>query len=162
MGIYEKSRQRNHSDNVSASSPLAWARRSLFNGGMASTHGVPNRESKGTMSMRAIETRFTDKPVKLDDAKERTGLKMIYEGGSLDGKTANFPTRDLSSVVVGLHRGNWHFFETYKRTIWVNVRNRRTIFRCTGGTVKSNDDSKSWWKRLLTVLRIRKLKVIII
>ena len=70
--------------------------------------------------MRAIEARFTDKPVKLDDAKERrvsTALKMIYEGGSLDGKTANFPTRDLSSVVVGLHRGNWHFFETYKRTI---------------------------------------------
>ena len=57
--------------------------------------------------MRAIEARFTDKPVKLDDAKERrvsTALKMIYEGGSLDGKTANFPTRDLSSVVVGVHR----------------------------------------------------------
>ena len=54
---------------------------------------------------------------------------MIYEGGSLDGKTANLPTRDLSCVVVGLHRGNWHFFETYKRTICVNVRNRRTIFR---------------------------------
>jgi len=117
------------------------------------------------MSMKVIEARFTDKPVKLDDAKERrvlTALKMIYEGGSLDGKTANFPTRDLSSVVVGLHRGNWHSFETYKRTIWVNVRNRRTIFRCTGRTVKSNDDSKSWWKRLLTVLRIRKLKVIVI
>src|SRR5215510_6842859 len=115
------------------------------------------------MSMKVIEARFTDKPVKLDDAKERrvlTALKMIYEGGSLDGKTANFPTRDLSSVVVGLHRGNWHSFETYKRTIWVNVRNRRTIFRCTGRTVKSNDDSKSWWKRLFTVLRIRKLKII--
>ena len=115
--------------------------------------------------MRAIEARFTDKPVKLDNAKERrvlTALKMIYEGGSLDGKTANLPTRDISSVVVGLHRGNRHFFETYKRTIWINVRNRRTIFRCTGRTLKSNDDSKSWWKRLLTGLRIRKLKVIVI
>ena len=113
--------------------------------------------------MRAIEARFTDKPVKLEDAKERrvsTALKMIYEGGSLDGKTANFRTRDLSSVVVGLHRGNWHFFETYKRTIWVNVRNRRTIFRWAGLTVKS--DNSSWLKRLLVVLHMRKLKAIVI
>ena len=113
--------------------------------------------------MRAIEARFTDKPVKLDNAKERrvlTGLKMIYEGGSLDGKTANLPTRDLSSVVVGLHRGNRHFFETYKRTIWGNVRNRRTIFRWAGLTVKS--DNSSWWKRLLAVLHMRKVKAIVI
>jgi len=114
--------------------------------------------------MKVIEARFTDKPVKLDDAKERrvlTALKMIYEGGSLDGKTANFPTRDLSNVVVGLHRGNWHFFETYKRTIWVNVRNRRTIFRYGGLDVKSNHNSR-WWNRLLVVLRIRKPKAIVI
>jgi hypothetical protein len=41
------------------------------------------------MSMRAITARLTDKPVKLDDAQEPrvlTTLKMIYEGGSLDGK----------------------------------------------------------------------------
>ena len=115
------------------------------------------------MSIRAIEAQFTDKPVKLDNAKERrvlTALKMIYEGGSLDGKTANFRTRDLSSVVVGLHRGNWHFFETYKRTIRINVRSRRTIFRWAGLTVKSNNSS--WWKRLLAVLRIRKLKAIVV
>jgi hypothetical protein len=113
--------------------------------------------------MRAIEAWFTDKPVKLDDANERrvlTGLRMIYEGGSLDGKTANLPTRDVSSVMVGLHRGNRHFFETYKRTIWVNVRNRRTIFRWAGLTVKS--DNSSWLKRLLAVLRIRKLKAIVV
>jgi hypothetical protein len=113
--------------------------------------------------MRSITARLTDKPVKLDDAEEPrvlTTLKMIYEGGSLDGKIADLPTRDLSSVVVGLHRGNWHFFETYKRTIWVNVRNRRTIFRWTGLISKSNNSC--WWKRLLAVLRIRKLKVIII
>src|SRR5262249_30368837 len=86
----------------------------VFNDGMASAHGVPNGESRGTMSMRAIEARFTDKHVEPDSAKERgvlTSLKMIYEGGSLDGKTANLPTRNLSSVVVGLHRGNRHFFE---------------------------------------------------
>jgi hypothetical protein len=112
--------------------------------------------------MRAIEARFTDKPVKLDGSKERrvsTVLKMIYEGGSLDGKTANFPTRDLSSVVVGLHRSNWHFFETYNRTIWVNTRNRRTVFRYAGHAVKSNHKS-SWWKMWLARLRIRKLKAI--
>jgi len=110
-----------------------------------------------------IEARFTDKPVKLDGAQERrvlTTLKMIYQGGSLDGKTSNFPTRDVSTVVVGRHRGNLHFFESYKRTIWINLRNRRTIFRCAGLTVKSNDSSL--WKRLLAVLRIRKLKVIVI
>ena len=115
------------------------------------------------MSLQMIAARFTDKPVKLESAQERrvlTTLKMIYEGGSFDGKTANFPTRDLSWVVVGRHRDNWHFFETYKRTIWINLRNRRTIFRCAGLTVKSNNTS--WWKRLLAVLCIRKLKAIII
>ena len=112
--------------------------------------------------MRAIAARFTDKSVKLDTEKRRvlTTLKMIYEGGSLDGKTANFSTRDLSCVVVGLHRGNWHVFETYKRTIWVNIRNRRTIFRCAGFTSKSNNSSRR--KRLLAVLHIRKLRSITI
>ena len=114
-------------------------------------------------SMRAITARFTDKRVKLDDAEEPrvlTTLKMIYEGGSLDGKIADLPTRDLSSVVVGLHRGNWHFFETYKRTIHVNSRNRRTIFHYAGLISKSNNSCR--WKSLLAVLRIRKLKAIII
>jgi len=114
------------------------------------------------MSMKAIAARFTDKSVKLDTEKRRvlTTLKMIYEGGSLDGKTANFSTRDLSCVVVGVHRGNWHFFETYNRTIWVNICNRRTIFRCAGFTSKSNNNSR--WKRLLAVLHIRKLRSITI
>jgi len=112
--------------------------------------------------MKAIAARFTDKSVKLNTEKRRvlTTLKMIYEGGSLDGKTANFSTRDLSCVVVGVHRGNWHFFETYNRTIWVNIRNRRTIFRCAGFTSKSNNNSR--WKRLLAVLHIRKLRSITI
>ncbi len=115
------------------------------------------------MSLKTIAARLADKSVKLDDADEcsvLTTLRMSYERGSLDGKIANFPTRDLSCVVVGLHRGNWHFFETYERTIWINIRNRRTIFRCAGLTVKSNNSS--WWKRLLAVLRIRKLKAILI
>ena len=115
------------------------------------------------MSLQMIAARFTDKPVKLDSAQERrvlTTLKMIYEGGSLDGKTANFPTRDVSRVVVGRHCGNLHFFQSYKRTIWINLRNGRTIFRCAGLTVNSNDSS--WWKTLLAVLRIRKLKAIVI
>jgi hypothetical protein len=46
MEICERSRQRNHSHNVSASSSLAWAHRSVGAGGMASMHGVPNQESK--------------------------------------------------------------------------------------------------------------------
>src|SRR5262249_18421677 len=116
------------------------------------------------MSLTTIAARFTDEPVKLDDAGERTVLTMLemtYEGGSLDGNNANFPTRDVSCVVVGLHRGNWHFFKTYKRTISINNRNRRTIFRYSGGlTFKSSNSSG--WKRLLAVLRIRKLKAIII
>ena len=112
--------------------------------------------------MRAIAARFIDNPVKLDTEKRRvlTTLKVIYEGGPLDGKTANFPTRDVSCVVVGLHRRNWHFFETYKRTIWVNIRNRRTIFRYAAFTSKTNDSSS--WKRLLAVLHVRKLRSITI
>jgi hypothetical protein len=61
------------------------------------------------VAAQAITARFTDKPVKLDDAEEPrvlTTLKMIYEGGSLDGKIADLPTRDLSSlastVVIGI------------------------------------------------------------
>jgi hypothetical protein len=150
---------------------VALARRSLGYGGMANLrsalHGAARRrmDAKKRISMRAITERFTDKPVKIDDAEERrvlTELKMIYEGGSLDGKTANLPTRDLSCVVVGLHRGNCHFFETYQRTIWINVRTRRTIFRWAGLTVKSIKSNGSWWKRLLVILGIRKLKAIII
>ena len=124
-------------------------------------HLGPQLEER--MSMRAITARFPDKPVKLDDAEEPrvlTTLKMIYEGGSLDGKIADLSTRNLSAVVVGLHRGNWHFFETYRRTIDVNFRNRRTIFRYAGVFSKSN--KTCWWKSLLALLRIRALKAIII
>ena len=115
------------------------------------------------MSLMTIAARFTDQPVKFDDAEERrvlTVLKMIYDGGPADGKIANFPTRDVSCVVVGLHRGNWHSFETYKRTIWVNLRTRRTIFRWAGSRVKSNNGN--WWSTLLANLHIRKLKTIVI
>lgn len=115
------------------------------------------------MSLDTISARFTDKSARRDNADERkvlTTLKVIYEGGSLDGKATNFPTRDVCSVVVGRHLGNWHSFETYKRTIWLNIPNRRTIFRCAGFTVRSNSSNR--WKRLLAMLHIRKLKAIVI
>lgn len=69
------------------------------------------------MSLKTIAARFTDAPAKFGGGQERrvlTTLKMIYEGGSLDGKAVNFPTRDIACIVVGRHRGNWHSFETYK------------------------------------------------
>jgi hypothetical protein len=107
--------------------------------------------------MTAILVRFPDESVKLDDVEEPralTALEVIYEGGSLHGKTADFPTRDLERLVAGVHGRNWHFFETYERTICVDIHSRRTIFRYAGLTSKPNDSS--WWKRLLAALRIRK------
>jgi hypothetical protein len=121
------------------------------------------------MSMTAILARFPDESVKLDDVEERkvlTTLEVIYEGGSLHGKTADFPTRDLERFVVGLHRRNWHFLETYERTICVDIRSRRTIFRYAGERsfampgLTSKPNNSSWWERLLAELRIRKLRAI--
>jgi len=111
--------------------------------------------------MTAITVRIPDESVELDNVEERrvlTALEVIYEGGCLHGKTADFPTRDLERVVVGLHLRNWHFFETYERTICVDIRSRRTIFRYAGRTAKRN--KSSWWERLLAELRIHKLKAI--
>lgn len=116
------------------------------------------------MSLTTIAARFTDEPVKLDGADERkvlTTLKMTYEGGSLDGKIANLPSRDVSCVMVGLHRGNWHFVETYTRTTSITIRSRRTVFRYSGGVI-SKSATSGGWKRLLATLRIRKLNAIII
>jgi hypothetical protein len=110
--------------------------------------------------MTAIAVRFPDESVELDNVEEYrvlTALEVIYEGGSFHGKTADFPTRDLERVVVGLHLRNWHFFETYKRTICVDIRTQRTIFHCAG-TFKPNNSS--WWNRLLAALRTRKLHAI--
>ncbi len=121
------------------------------------------------MSMTAILARFPDESVKLDDVEGRkvlTTLEVIYEGGSLDSKTADFPTRDLERFVVGLHRRNWHFLETYERTICVDIRSRRTIFRYAGERsfampgLTSKPNNSSWWERLLAELRIRKLRAI--
>ena len=111
--------------------------------------------------MTAILVRFPNESVKPDDVEERralTTLGVIYEGGSLHGKTADFPTRDLERLVAGVHRRTSHFFETYKRTICVDIRSRRTIFRCVGRTAKRNNSS--WWERLLAEHRICKLKAI--
>jgi hypothetical protein len=111
--------------------------------------------------MTAILVRFPSESVKPDDVEEPrvlTALEVIYEGGSLHGKTADFSTRDLERLVVGIHGGNWHFFETYKRTICVDTHSWRTIFRYAGLTSKPNNSS--WWKILLAALRIRKLTAI--
>jgi hypothetical protein len=111
--------------------------------------------------MTAILVQFPDESVKLDDVEKRrilTTLEVIYEGGSLHGKTADFPTRDLERLVAGVHRRTSHFFETYERTICVDIRSRRTIFRYAGRTAKRNNSS--WWERLLAELRVCKLKAI--
>ena len=113
--------------------------------------------------MTAIAVRFPDECVKLHNVEESrvlTDLEVIYEGGLLHGETADFPTRDLERVVAGLHLRNWNFFETYKRTICVDIRSQRTIFGYAG-TFKPQQPAV-WWKRLLTVLRIRKVKPIVI
>lgn len=131
--------------------------------------------------MTAILAQCPDESVKLDDVEEGrvlTALEVMYEGGSLHGKTANVPSRDVERVVLRVHGRNRDFFQTYERTICVDIRSRRTIFRYAGLTSKSNNSS--WWKRLLyhdcpakrksenaneyrvqfAALRIRKLKAI--
>ena len=85
--------------------------------------------------MTAIAIRFPDESVELDNVEERrvlTTLEVIYEGGSLHGKTADFPSRDLERVVLHVHGRNRHFFQTYERTICVDIRSQRTIFRYAG------------------------------
>src|SRR5436309_15453103 len=111
--------------------------------------------------MTAIPVQFKDESVKLDDVEEGrvlTALEVMYEGGSLHGKTADLPSRDLERVVLRVHGRNRHFFQTYERTICVDIRSRRTIFRYAGLTSKSNNSR--WWERLLAELRIWKLKAI--
>jgi hypothetical protein len=121
------------------------------------------------MSMTAILARFPDESIKLDDVEEHrvlTTLEVVYEGGSLHGKTADFPTRDIERLAVGVHGRNWHFFETYERTICVDIRSRRTIFRCAGERsfampgLTSKPNNSSWWETLLAESRIRKLRTI--
>ena len=114
------------------------------------------------MSVAAIEVRFPDKILKPDDVDERrvlTTLEVMYEGGSRDGEIEDFLTRDLSQVVVGRHGRNWHFLETYKRTICIDIRSRRVIFRCADFTFKHN--KSSWRDRLRAVLRLHNLKPIV-
>src|SRR4029453_5543581 len=85
--------------------------------------GIQRQERRFSKSMTAIVTQFPDESVELDNVEEHgvlTTLEVIYEGVSLHGKTADFPTRDVERVVVGPHLPNWHFFETYKRTICVD------------------------------------------
>jgi hypothetical protein len=111
--------------------------------------------------MTAILVRFPDESIKVEGVAKRkilTTLKVIYERGTLHGKTADFRSRDLDRLVVGVHARDRHFFETYERTICVDIHSRRTIFRYAGLTSKPNNSS--WWKRLLAELQIRRLKAI--
>lgn len=111
--------------------------------------------------MTAILVRFPNESVKLDNVEVHrvlTALEVIYQGGSLDGKTADFHRRDLERLVAGFHGRDWHFFETYKRTVCVDIRSRRTIFRYSGLAFKANNIS--WWKRLFAALGARKLRAI--
>jgi hypothetical protein len=111
--------------------------------------------------MTAILVQFPNESIKLDYVEEHrvlTTLEVIYEGGSLHGRTADFPTRDIERFVAGVHWRTSHFFETYKRTICVDIRSRRTIFRYAGRTSKRNNSS--WWERLFAELRLCKLKAI--
>src|SRR6187551_1799310 len=64
--------------------------------------------------MTAISVQFPDESVKLDDVEEGrvlTALEVMYEGGSLHGKTADFPSRDLERVVLHVHGRNRHSFK---------------------------------------------------
>jgi hypothetical protein len=65
---------------------------------------------------------------------------------------------EIKNGMIHRVKRNWHFFETYERTICVDIRSRRTIFRCAGLTSKPNNSS--WWKSLLAALGVRKLRVI--
>ena len=81
--------------------------------------------------MTAIPVQFPDESVKLDDVEEGrvlTALEVMFEGGSLHGTTADLPSRDLERVLLRVHGRNRHFFQTYERTICVDIRSRRTIF----------------------------------
>ena len=87
------------------------------------------------MSFTAILDQFPDESVILDAVETRTiltTLQVIYDGGSLDGKTADFPTRDLERLVIGVHGGDRHSFETYERKISVIFAAGETIFHCAG------------------------------
>jgi hypothetical protein len=111
--------------------------------------------------MTAILVRFPDESIKLDDVEEQrvlTTLEVIYDGGSLHSKTADFPYARPRAPGGWPSPRNWHFFETYERTICVDIRSGRTIFRYAGITSKAN--SSTWWKRLLAGLGIRKFRTI--
>src|SRR4029077_6624248 len=121
-----------------------------------------SRKRKEIHVMTAIAIRFPDESVELDHVEQRRvlpGVEVISEGGPLHDKAEDFPNRGLERGVVGLHRRNWHFFETYKRTICVDIRSQRTIFRYAGALTSKTNNS-SWWERLIAVLRIHKLKAI--
>ena len=95
--------------------------------------------------MTAILVQFPNESVEVDDVEKHrvlTALEVIYEGGSLHGKTADFPTRDLERLVVGVHERDWHFFETYERTICVDIRYVLWCIEKFGGAKQIVDELK--------------------
>ena len=88
----------------------------------------------------------------------------------MNNKIVNHSLKRMSSLHEAAHwwrqcmawkqsyRRTSHFFETYERTICVDIRSRRTIFRYAGRTSKRNNTS--WWEGRLAELRICKLKAI--
>ena len=64
----------------------------------------------------------------------------------------------MTAILVRFPDESVKFDDVEKRTICVDIRSRRTIFRYAGRTSKRNNSS--WWERLLAELRICKLKAI--
>ena len=63
--------------------------------------------------MTPILVRFPNQSVKPDDVEKQrvlTTLRVIYEGGSLHGKTADYPTRDLRAPGGWCPPGYFAFF----------------------------------------------------
>ncbi len=98
------------------------------------------------------------KPEKFMDMLPRWIVGRDTDGNIIIGREVPEGIRDSDRLVAGVHRRTSHFFETYERTICVDIRSRRTIFRYAGRTSKRNNSS--WWERLLVELRICKLKAI--
>jgi hypothetical protein len=102
------------------------------------------------------------KSVELDNVEEHrvlTTLEVIYEGGSLHGKTADFPRATLSA--------SW-LASTCLIGISLKLISARSasIFAASERSFATpallNPTTSSWWERLLAVLRIRKVEAIVI
>lgn len=62
-----------------------------------------------------------------------TTLRVIFEGGPRHGETRDIENRDVREITYGINR-NPHLgiFDRYKRTIGIDIRTGRVIFRFAG------------------------------